>query len=75
MGHIRFHDRRHANATMLLKAKVPPIVASKMLGHSSIGITMDLYSHVLDDMQTEAVKAIDELFPQGKKDRIEKEKA
>ena len=35
---------------------------------------MDLYSHVLDDMQTEAVKAIDALFPQGKNNNIEKTK-
>jgi integrase len=59
LEHIRFHDLRHSNATAMLRANIPHKVASKMLGHSSIGITMDLYSHVLPQMQQEAVNAID----------------
>jgi integrase len=49
---------------MLMKGVHPKIV-SERLGHSTIGITLDIYSHVLPTMQTEAVKAFDELFPQG----------
>jgi len=48
---IRFHDLRHAHATHMLSAGVHPKVASERLGHSKVGITLDLYSHVLPGMQ------------------------
>ncbi|MHC1694036.1 MAG: tyrosine-type recombinase/integrase [Eubacteriales bacterium] len=57
---IRLHDIRHSNASLMLKYNVPAKVASQRLGHSSIGITLDLYSHVLGDMETEAASKIDE---------------
>ena len=56
---IRFHDLRHTNATLLLKHGVPAKIVSSRLGHSSIGVTMDIYSHVLIDMQSEASAALD----------------
>ena len=59
LKHIRLHDLRHSNATLMLKYGVPAKVASERLGHSTIGITLDLYSHVLDDMQKEAAQKID----------------
>ncbi len=40
---IRFHDLRHADATHLLSAGVHPKIASERLGHSKVGITLDLY--------------------------------
>jgi integrase len=46
---------------MLLKG-IHPKVVSEMLGHTTIGITLDLYSHVLPDMQREAAAAMDELL-------------
>jgi hypothetical protein len=46
---------------MLLKG-VHPKVVSERLGHASIGITLDVYSHVLPTLQAEAARAIDELF-------------
>jgi integrase len=57
---IRFHDLRHAHATHLLANGVHPKVASERLGHSKVGITLDLYSHVLPNMQTDAVARVDE---------------
>lgn len=48
---LRFHDLRHTCATMLLRAGVNVKVVSEMLGHASITITLDTYSHVLPDMQ------------------------
>ena len=57
---IRFHDLRHAHATHLLSSGVHPKVASERLGHSKIGITLDLYSHVLPGMQADAVARVDE---------------
>jgi integrase len=57
---IRFHDLRHAHATHLLVSGVHPKVASERLGHSKVGITLDLYSHVLPNMQTDAAALVDE---------------
>jgi integrase len=57
---IRFHDLRHAHATHLLSSGVHPKVASERLGHSKVGITLDLYSHVLPGMQADAVVRVDE---------------
>lgn len=51
---IRFHDLRHTCATMLLAARVNPKIVSEMLGHASVAITLDVYSHVLPDMQQDA---------------------
>ena len=54
---IRFHDLRHTYATLLLCKNVNPKIVSEMLGHASIAITLDTYSHVLPDMQDSAAKA------------------
>lgn len=54
MPAIRFHDLRHTCATLLLQAEVHPKVVQEMLGHSSIAITLDIYSHVVPGMQEEA---------------------
>jgi len=56
---IRFHDLRHTHATQLLKAGVHPKVVSERLGHASIAITLDTYSHVMPGMQEEAAEKID----------------
>jgi integrase len=52
---LRLYDTRHTHATMLLKAGVHAKVVSERLGHTSIVITLDTYSHILPDMQDEAV--------------------
>ena len=62
LPHVRFHDLRHAHATLMLLQGVHPKVVSERLGHASVGITLDTYSHVLPSMQTEAAAAIDQLF-------------
>jgi integrase len=56
---IRLHDLRHSHATHMLAAGVHPKVASERLGHSKVGITLDLYSHVLPGMQAEAAALVD----------------
>ncbi|MGE7427148.1 tyrosine-type recombinase/integrase [Bacillus thuringiensis] len=53
---IKFHDTRHTHATLLLKQGVHPKVISERLGHSDISITLRVYSHVLPNMQEDAVK-------------------
>ena len=57
---IRFHDLRHTCATLLLGKDVNPKIVSEMLGHSSVSITLDIYSHLLPDMQEKAAKALEE---------------
>lgn len=60
--YIRFHDLRHTHATMLLQQGVNPKIVSERLGHSTISITLDTYSHVLPNMQKEAAEKLNELF-------------
>jgi integrase len=59
---IRFHDLRHSHATALLSSGIHPKVASERLGHARVGITLDVYSHVIGNMQDEAAAAIDRAF-------------
>jgi integrase len=62
---VRFHDLRHAHATLMLMQGVHPKVVSERLGHASVGITLDTYSHVLPSLQSQAVEAFDRVFPQA----------
>lgn len=55
---VRLHDLRHTAATLMLKAGVNPKVVSDRLGHSTISITLDIYSHVLPDMQRDGAEAL-----------------
>jgi len=59
LGHVRFHDLRHSHATQLLRLGVPAKVVSERLGHATIGITLDTYTHVLPGMQEDAAKKVD----------------
>ncbi|MBU9721349.1 MULTISPECIES: tyrosine-type recombinase/integrase [Bacillaceae] len=58
----RFHDMRHSHATILLQANVHPKIVSERLGHSKIGITLDLYSHVIPSLQDSAADIFDSAF-------------
>ena len=53
-----FRGLRHAYATLALKKNIHPKIVSEALGHSKIGITLDLYSHVITDMQDELADAV-----------------
>jgi integrase len=57
---VRFHDLRHSHATHLLASGVHPKVAQERLGHATVAITLDLYSHVLPGMQADAASRVDE---------------
>jgi integrase len=59
MPRVRFHDLRHSHATHLLASGVHPKIASERLGHASVGITLDLYSHVTESMQEDAAHKLD----------------
>lgn len=58
----RFHDLRHTCATLLLSKGTHPKIVQELLGHATISITLDTYSHVLPDMQGEAVRAMESVL-------------
>jgi integrase len=62
---IRLHDLRHTWATLALRAGVHPKVVQEQLGHSTISITMDIYSHAIPTMQADAVEQVAALFKNG----------
>jgi integrase len=59
---LRFHDLRHSHATHMLASGVHPKIASERLGHATVGLTLDTYSHVIPGMQEDAVARIDAAF-------------
>jgi len=59
---IRFHDLRHTAATLLLVQGVHPKIVQDLLGHSTINLTMDVYSHVLPNLQEEAATKMEALL-------------
>jgi integrase len=59
---VRFHDLRHTHATQLLLAGVHPRIVQERLGHSTVTLTLDLYSHVLPSMQEDAAAKLDTAF-------------
>ena len=58
---IRLHDLRHTHATLALRAGINPKVVSERLGHATVAITLDTYSHAIPAMQEEAATRIAEL--------------
>lgn len=63
---IRFHDARHTHASLLLKQNVHPKIVQERLGHASVQITLDLYSHVAPGLQQAAANRFDDIvFPEN----------
>jgi integrase len=62
LPYLRLHDLRHTHATLMLKAGIHPKVVSERLGHASVAITLDTYSHVLPGLQEAAAKRFDMLL-------------
>ena len=56
---LRFHDLRHSCASLLLAQGIHPRVVMEILGHSQINLTMNTYSHVIDDLKREAAAQMD----------------
>jgi integrase len=59
---IRVHDLRHTAASLHLLKGTHPKLVQEMLGHSTITLTLDTYSHVTPGMHAEAAKKMDSLF-------------
>lgn len=60
---MRFHDLRHEHASLMLSSGVDIAIVSKRLGHSTIAITSDLYSHLLTDANRAAADASEAALP------------
>ncbi len=56
---VRFHDLRHTFASLMLQRGAKPKVISEALGHSSVAFTMDVYSHIIEGMQANAMTLLD----------------
>ncbi|GGF11310.1 site-specific integrase [Subtercola lobariae] len=63
LPHMRLHDLRHEHASLLLSGGVDIAVVSKRLGHSTIAVTSDLYSHLLADANRAAADAMESVLP------------
>lgn len=62
LRHVRFHDLRHTAASLMLIEGVQLKVVSEILGHSTVSITADLYSHVIDELKREASLKLDSKY-------------
>jgi integrase len=62
LPHIRFHDLRHTCATLLLLKGVHPKFVQELLGHATIAITLDTYSHVLPGMGDQTALAMEDVL-------------
>ena len=65
LKNVRFHDLRHTFASLMLLTGAKPKVISEALGHSSVAFTMDVYSHIIDGMQEDAMALLDGILPPG----------
>ena len=71
---LRLHDTRHCHASHLLAKNIHPKVVQERLGHSSVAVTMDIYSHVMPNMQREAAERVDEALTEALQKRAASEK-
>jgi len=62
LPHMRFHDLRHSAATILLTMGAHPKIVQELLGHSQVGMTLDIYSHVIPSMQRDMMDKLDDMF-------------
>jgi len=66
LQNVRFHDLRHTFASLALRQGIHPKIVSEALGHASVGFTMDIYSHIIQGMQAEAMIRLGDILPRGR---------
>ena len=59
---VRFHDLRHTNATLMLAAGIHPKIVQERLGHSTIAVTLDIYSHAVPSLGREAADRLHDVL-------------
>lgn len=62
LPHVRIHDLRHTAASLMLAQGIQPKVISEILGHSRIGVTLDIYGHLYEPARQEAADKMDQLL-------------
>ena len=70
LGGVRLHDARHSHASLMLKQGVHPKIVQERLGHASIQITLDTYSHVAPGLQEAAAARFDELVTPTRENEV-----
>ncbi|MEA3442899.1 MAG: site-specific integrase [Chloroflexota bacterium] len=65
LENVCFHGLRHTFASLMLLRGAKPKVISEALGHSSVAFTMDVYSHIIEGMQSDTIELLDEIMPPG----------
>ena len=75
LENVRFHDLRHTYASLMLLRGAKPKVISEALGHISVAFTMDVYSHIIERMQSDAMALLNEVLPEGKNGVFQKNNA
>lgn len=65
LNELTFHGLRHTHAVLMLAANVHPKIVSERLGHSTVSITLDLYSHVVPNLQEAAARRFEEVIRLG----------
>lgn len=60
--YIRFHDLRHTHATLMLELGINPKMVADRLGHSTVKITLDTYTHVTSDIQAKAMETFTQAY-------------
>ena len=65
LPNIRFHDLRHTTASLLLEKNVHPKIVSELLGHSTVTLTLNTYSHIINPLSSVAADALDEIVGQS----------
>lgn len=66
LENVRFHDLRHTFASLMLLRGARPKVISEAPGHASIAFTMDVYSHIIEGMQGDAMALLDKVLPEAR---------
>jgi integrase len=59
---IRFHDLRHTTASLLLEKNVHPKIVQALLGHSTIALTLNVYSHIINPLGKDTADTLDGIF-------------
>lgn len=70
---IKLHNTRHSHASHMLASNIHPKIVQERLGHSTIATTMDIYSHLMPNMQQDAVERVDDALQQALEKRAKKE--
>ncbi len=65
LDHVRFYDPRHTFASLMLLRGANPKAISEALGHANVGFTLQVYSHIIQSVRSDAMDLLDGVLPKG----------